>query len=123
MIRLKRILASVLAAVCLCTCFSTTAFAETATTNTFNSGISTLYDIANNVYSELNIVGTKVGCVSRDKGDNAVKITVEQTLQKYSGRFWIWNDVDGASWTRTENRSSVILSNTKSGLTSGTYRV
>lgn len=119
----KRLLASVLFAACLCTSFSTTAFAETATTNTFDSGISTLYDIAKNVYSELNIVGTKAECVSQTDGVNTIMITVEQTLQKYSGWFWIWDNVDGASWTKTENRSSISLTNTKSGLTSGTYRV
>lgn len=119
----KRICASVLAAVCVCTCFSVTATADTNTTYSLVGSVSPLYDIAQNVSSELYLIGTKAQCVSQASGDNTVKITVEQTLQKYSGWFWIWNDVDGASWTRTEGRSSVRLSNTKSGLTSGTYRV
>ena len=123
MIRLKRILASVLAAVCLCTCFSVTAFADTNTTYSLVGGISPLYDIAKSAISTLTISGTNAQCTSRASGENTVKITVEQTLQKYSGWFWIWNDVDGASWTGTENRSSISLSNTKSGLTSGKYRV
>ena len=123
MIRLKRILASVLAAVCLCTCFSVTAYADTNTTYSFVSSVSPLYDIAKKVISTLTISGTNAQCTSRASGENAVKITVEQTLQKYSGWFWIWNDVDGASWTGTENRSSIRLFNTKSGLTSGKYRV
>lgn len=123
MIRLKRILASVLAAVCLCTCFSVTAYADTNTTYSHVGSISPLYDIAKSVLSSLNIVGTKAECKSQAEGVNVAKITVEQTLQKYSGWFWIWNDVDGASWTGTENGSSIRLFNTKSGLTSGKYRV
>ncbi len=36
---------------------------------------------------------------------------------------WIWNDVEGATWTKTVNDNSIFFSNTKSGLDSGTYRV
>lgn len=121
--RFRQIVASALTAACLCACFATTASAENVSTLSLVNSVSPLYDIARSAYSELNIVGTKAECVSKASGDNTAKITVEQTLQKYSGWFWIWDDVDGASWTRTENRSSVSLSNTKSGLTSGTYRV
>lgn len=121
--RFRQIIASVLTVTCLCTCFATTVSAKTVSTFSLVNSVSPLYDIARSAYSELNIVGTKAECVSKVSGDNTAKITVEQTLQTYSGWFWIWDDVDGASWTRTENRSSVSLSNTKSGLTSGTYRV
>ena len=124
MIWFKRICASVLAAVCVCTCFSMTVAADTTnTTYSLVGSISPLYDIADGAFSNLNIIGTKAECVSKVYGDNIVKITVEQTLQKYSGWFWIWDNVDGASWTSTENRSSISLTNTKSGLTSGKYRV
>lgn len=121
--KLRRIIATVLTVACLCTFFGATASAETVTTYSLVGGISPLYDIADNVYSELEITGTKAECVSRAGGVNTVKITVEQTLQKYSGWFWICNNVDGASWTRTENRGSICLVSTKGGLTSGTYRV
>lgn len=121
--RFKRIIAAALTVTCLWTCFGSTVSAETISTYSLVNGVSLLYDIADSVYSELNIVGTKAECKSQASGVNTAKITVEQTLQKYSGWFWIWDDVDGASWTRTENRSSVRLSNTKSGLTGGTYRV
>lgn len=121
--RFRQIIASVLTAACLCTCFATTVSAKTVSTFSLVNSVSPLYDIADSAYSELDIVGTSAECQSQAFGVNAAKITVEQTLQKYSGWFWIWDDVDGASWTRTENRSSVRLSNTKSGLTSGTYRV
>ncbi len=118
----KRIFASVLSAVCLCSCSAVPAYAESATGFSLVSGISPLYDIAENVSSELNIVGTSAECVSQADGVDAVRITVEQTLQKHWG-LWIWNDVDGAEWTRTVDRNSIFLSNTKSGLDSGTYRV
>lgn len=112
--RLKQIVASMLTAACLCTCFATNASAETVSTFSLVNSASPLYEIADSAYSELDIVGTSAECKSQAFAVNAVKITVEQTLQKYSGWFWIWNDVDNASWTRTENGSSVRLSNTKS---------
>ncbi len=121
--RFKQIVASVFTAACLCTCFATTVSAKTVSTHALVNSVSPLYDIAKSVRSELILTGTKAECVSQVSGENIAKITVEQTLQKYSGWFWIWDDVDGASWSKTENMSSVRLSNTKSGLTSGTYRV
>ena len=121
--RFRQIVASVLTAACLCTCFATTASAKTVSTFSLVNSASPLYDIADSAHSELDIVGTSAECKSQAFAVNAAQITVEQTLQKYSGWFWIWNDVDNASWTRTENRNSVRLSNTKSGLTNGKYRV
>ncbi|MCM1062204.1 MAG: hypothetical protein NC452_18220 [Eubacterium sp.] len=123
--RFKRIFACALIAACLCTCPVAAVSAKTVSTYSIadTDSIAPLYDIAANASSELTVTGTKAECVSKAFGDNTAKISVEQTLQKYSGWFWIWDDVDGASWTRTENSSSIRLSNTKSGLTSGTYRV
>ncbi len=118
----KRIFASVLSAACLCGCFAVPAYAESAAGFSLVSGISPLYDIAENVFSELIIVGTSAECRSQADGIDDVKITVEQTLQKHWG-LWIWNDVEGATWTKTVNDNSIFLSNTKSGLDSGTYRV
>ncbi len=118
----KRILASVLSAACLCSCFAVPAYAESAAGFSLVSGISPLYDIAKNVSSELNIVGTSAECISQADGDDAVRITVEQTLQKHWG-LWIWNDVDGAEWSKQVDYSSIYLFNSKSGLGSGTYRV
>lgn len=82
----KQIIVSVLTAACLCTCFATTVSAKTVSTYSPVNVVSPLYDIANSVYSELNIVGTKAECVSKVSGDNIAKITVEQTLQKYSAK-------------------------------------
>lgn len=121
--RLKRIIISILLAVCVCVGFCLPVYAETDAANPSIAIVSPLYDIANHATSDLVIVGTKAEYRSYALGNNAVTITVEQTLQKYSGWFWIWNNVDGASWSKTVNGSSVSLSNTKSGLTSGKYRL
>lgn len=119
----KRMLASALCAVCLCTELGVTASAETVSTYSFAGSVSPLYEIADNARSELNIVGTTAECKSQADGSNTAKITVVQTLEKYSGWFWIWNNVDGAAWTKTVNGSSTSLANTKSGLAGGKYRV
>lgn len=100
-----------------------TASAETVSEYSLAGSVSPLYDIADRAFSELNIIGTTAECGSKTSGSNTIKITVEQTLEKYSGWFWIWNGVDGATWTETVNESSISLANTKSGLTSGKYRV
>ncbi|MCM1299498.1 MAG: hypothetical protein NC203_01705 [Firmicutes bacterium] len=120
---IKKIIASFTAAVCLCTCLAASVSAEPINGRALVSGVSPLYDVAEVAYSRLNIVGTKAECQSEAKGKDVVKIVVEQTLQKYSGWFWAWDDVSGAAWTKTVNDSSISLSNTKSGLSSGTYRV
>ena len=45
-----------------------------------------------------------------------------QTLEKKWG-LWIWNEVDGASWNGTISSVSGKVSNSISGLSSGTYRL
>lgn len=120
---LRRFFVSVIFAVCLCASSGMTASAETASAYSLVDVASPFYDVADQAYSEIEIVGNKADCVSRAYGDQIVKITVEQTLEKYSGWFWIWNNVDGASWTKTVNTNTIRLSNTKSGLSSGTYRL
>lgn len=119
----KRVIVAALTVTCLCTCCGLTASAETVSTYSLVNSVSPLYDIADSLFSDLNIVGTKAECKSQADGVNAVKITVDQTLQKYSGWFWFWDDVDGASWTKTENRSSIRLLSTKNSLANGKYRV
>ena len=120
---LKRILVSVISAVCLCAGLGISVSAETVSAYLLVDVASPYYDVADQAYSEIEIVGTKAECVSRAYGDQVVSITVEQTLEKYSGWFWIWNSVDGASWTKTANLNSILMSNAKSGLSSGTYRL
>lgn len=120
--RLKKISAIVCLLVGLCACLNVSAAAESAY-YFMDSSISPYYEIANNPISNLQISGTTAYCTSSSRGVDVVKITVEQTLEKYSGWFWIWNDVDGAKWKTTMYSNSISISNTKSGLSSGTYRV
>ena len=118
----KRVLAIVLVAMCLCLSSSLSVFAETTHSN-IDVGVSPAYEIAKNPTSNLSINGQTAFCTSTTDGVETVSITVEQTLEKYSGWFWIWNDVDNTSWTRTVNESTISFSNTKSGLSSGKYRL
>ena len=119
--RFKRILASVLTVACLFTCFATTASAKNASAYAIGDTASPQYSIATSVSSDLYISGTKAECISQGSGLDTVQITIVQTLQEYSGWFWIWDDV--ATWTKTINSSSTSFTNTKSGLSSGKYRV
>lgn len=119
---IKKIMAVLLTAVGLCMSLSVSVSAETIYPF-IDSDVSPAYVIANNPVSKLNISGKTAYCTSTTDGANAVSITVEQTLEKYSGWLWIWDDVDGASWTKTVNKKTISVSNTKSGLSSGTYRL
>ena len=119
--RFKRILASVLMVACLFTCFTVTASANNVSAYSIGDTASPQYDIATRISSNIRITGTTVECVSHGDGFNTVKITVVQTLQKYSGWFWIWDDV--TSWTKTVESNVISLITTKSGLSSGKYRL
>lgn len=81
-----------------------------------------LYDIGYGACSDLCISGSTASCESRVTGDSAVTITVEQYLQK-QGILWIWSTYDDAKWTKTVDANMLSMSNTKSGLTSGKYRL
>lgn len=84
--------------------------------------VSPMLDEGQTGKSTLTISGTKATCTSTAYGDDIVKITAVQTLEKYWG-LWIWNTVDGSSITKTVNSKTITLSNTISGLSSGKYRV
>lgn len=86
-----------------------------------DNGVMPCYEIATSASSTLSISGTTATCTSRCNGV-AVSITAVQTLQK-EGLFWIWGDVDGAEWTETVNMAAIGITNTFSGLSSGTYRL
>lgn len=118
----KKIIAVLLTFVGLCMSLSVSVSAETIYPF-IDSDVSPAYAIANTPVSELNIIGKKAYCTSTTDGANAVSITVEQTLEKYSGWLWVWESVDGASWTKTVNKKTISVGNTKSGLSSGTYRL
>lgn len=119
---LKKIMAVLLAAVGLYMSLSVSVSAE-AIYPFIDSVVSPAYVIANNPVSKLNISGKTAYCTSTTDGANAFSITVEQTLEKYGGWLWMWDDVDGASWTKTVNIKTISVSNIKSELSSGTYRL
>lgn len=118
---LKKTMASLGVLLCICAGTNTSVYAET-TVPYVDEDISLAYEIADNPVSDLNIVGTTAYCTSKTDSVDAVSIKVTQTLQKHWG-LWIWNDVKGASWSKQVDDSSIFLSNSKSGLDSGTYRV
>ncbi len=102
---------------------STSAVAYAESVDPFvDYGISLAYEIALNPISDLQITDNTAYCTSRTDGSEAVCITITQTLQKYWG-LWIWNDVEGAEWSKQVDYSSIYLFNSKSGLDSGKYRV
>lgn len=119
--RLKKIMVSLSVIVCLYSNLTAIAYAEPVIP-LIDNGISLLYEIADAPSSNLSIVDRTAYCVSTTGGINAVSITVTQTLQKHKV-LWLWDDVKGASWTGTNAYNFFCLSNSKSGLDSGTYRV
>lgn len=81
------------------------------------------YDKVVNASSELFINGTTATCESSVQGySDVVEITAVQTLEK-QGFLWIWSTYDNTTWTKTVYSSSLAMSNTKTGLSSGKYRL
>ncbi len=120
--KLKKYLALILSAVMACSVMCTSVSAE-ASLQVIQEEISPAYEIAQDAKSFLTISSGTATCESKCNGlSETVKITAVQTLQKYWG-LWIWEDVKDASWTKTVNGKSISMSNTKSGLSSGTYRL
>lgn len=119
---LRKIMVILFSAVVLCTSLVATTSAETMYLPA-DDGIAPAYEIASNPTSGLNISGKTAYCTSETRGTGAVSITVEQTLEKYSGWFWIWDDVKDAHWTESINASTIRVDNTKDGLSNGTYRL
>ncbi len=120
--QLKKSFALLLSAFMMLSCTGVSASAEAAT-YIANDEIAPAYEYADIAESMLYISSNAAECISScTSSSDIVQITVEQTLQKFWG-LWVWNDVDGASWTVTERGSSISAVNTKSRLTSGTYRV
>ncbi len=120
MCQFKKVISMVLLSICLCAVFNSAAFADT--TSAIGNAVP-LYDYVDNAVSKLWFNKQTAYCTSEADASNAARITVEQTLEKYSGWFWIWNDVDNASWSGTEKGTTISFVNTISGLDSGTYRL
>lgn len=106
----------------LCLALSLPSYAEDLNTFEENEIVSE-YAIGRDPVSLLAIKNGVASCVSATDGLNCIQISVTQTLQKYSGWFWCWDDVPDANWSKTVNLNSISLSNSKSGLSSGTYRL
>ena len=85
--------------------------------------VSPAYEYAAKTENYLTITSSTADCKSLCNGMAGVtQITVEHTLEKHWG-LWIWNEVDGASWSHIISGSSGKVTNSKSGLESGTYRL
>ncbi|MCH5203817.1 MAG: hypothetical protein J1F03_03660 [Oscillospiraceae bacterium] len=119
---LRKIMVMLFSAIVLCTSLVATTSAETMYPPV-DEGITPAYEIASNPYSNLEISGQTAYCTSKTGSANAISITVEQTLEKYSGWFWIWSDVKDAHWTETVNANTIRVDNTKGELSDGTYRL
>ena len=103
----------------LCFSFSVTVSARTVQTGSAQPYYEKAYDAT----SELYISGTTATCKSTIQGySDVTKIVAEQYLQK-QGFLWIWTTYDGAEWTKTVYTNTMFMSNTKTGLSSGKYRL
>lgn len=119
--RFKKILCALAAAV-LCLSLSVTAYADAGMNGNY-SYIMPLFDDDIKPRVSLVISGDSATCTCSASGDPSVieSISVVMTLQK-SGLLGIYSDVKDAKWTKSVTGSSISLSGTKSGISSGTYR-
>lgn len=108
----KRIAVVLLTIFIIC-CFCTMVFAGTLTPR---------YMYTSSIRSSLTISGSTATCTSEVKGylGETTKIVIEQVLEKEVSPD-NWDEVD--SWTNTVNSYRSSFTNTKTGLSSGTYRV
>lgn len=110
---------SIMLSLLLCFSFSVPASAMTASIGI----VQPYYEIANNAQSKLIISGTTATCKSTADGKpDVTKIVAVQTLEK-QGFLWFWDTYDNTTWTKTVNSNTLTMSNTKSGLDSGNYRL
>lgn len=87
------------------------------------SMVQPFYDKAREVTSTLRINGTSAVCESTCKGESdVVKIVAVQTLEQqgFLGFWFTYNDVP---WTKTVKSNMLAMSNTESGLSSGSYQL
>lgn len=109
---------SILAALLLCFSLPVKASASTVEFAT----VQPYYEIASKAESKLSINGTTAICESHADGDDVVEITANQYLQR-QGLFWAWTTYDDAKWSETVYTNKIDVSNTKTGLKSGKYRL
>ena len=117
---MKKLVSLILIAVAFCF-GAASASAEEIFSN--NYAISPYYQHTSIAISELTITSTTAKCVSSVTGNTDTKcITITQTLEKHWA-FGLFFGVDGASWKTTSSSKSLTFQNSKTGLSSGTYRV
>lgn len=96
---------------------------ETSAKTTSSYVVQPYYEKAQEAKSILNINGTDAICESSLAGDpDVIKIVAVQTLEK-QGFFWSWDTYDDTTWTKTVYTNTLAMSNTKTGLSSGKYRL
>ncbi len=83
--------------------------------------VAPMYEIARNPQVTLTISKREATCSCITTGKNVVEITAEQTLEKRDGS--AWNPVEDANWVSTVKTNMIYVSNTKSDLESGKYRL
>ncbi len=110
---------SVLAILLLCFSVPVTASASVVPVGV----VQPYYEKADMAISELIINETTATCRSLVKGyPDVVEITAVQYLEK-QGFLWIWGTYDDTIWTKTVYSNMLVMSNTKTGLANGKYRL
>ena len=80
------------------------------------------YAYTSSATSTLTVVSKTAHCDSIVNGNsNATKIAATQYLEKKNGSSW--ETVSGGTWSDSANKNSLIMSNSKNNLSSGTYRL
>ncbi len=87
-----------------------------------DNGIASYYLYTYDATSKLSISNKTASCKSVLTGlSTATKITATQYLEKKNGSKW--GAVSGGTWSDSTNKNSLTMSNSKSDLSSGTYRL
>lgn len=121
--KVKKI-ATALLSLCVAVCFvCVPAYSATVEFNP----ITPFYQYTVSATSKLTISSNGTAtCTSELIGGNSVtRIVGNQYLQRYEyrGSGWQWYTVSGGSWSKSVNDYDLYMSNTKSSLASGTYRL
>lgn len=115
---LKKLLSFVLVNVMMVCCIAVPTSAEAIVDK--DTSISPMNLYSQSIKSYLSISSKTASCKSTVIGisGKTTKIVITQRLQKKNGSSW----TNIQSWTKTYTQVSAVYCNTKSGLTSGTYR-
>ena len=86
------------------------------------SAVEPRYSYTNYASSSLSISDNEATCISSISAKStATKITATQYLEKKNGT--TWSTVSGGTWSDSANGISLNMFNSKSNLSSGTYRL